>query len=73
MRLFGPAEIIAEDEIVSVNGAGDTFLGVLVAGLAHGTLPYDRLVDIAQQAAVMTLKSSDSVHPDISMLRDSLM
>jgi len=34
MRLFPPVEVV--EDIVSVNGVGDTFLGVLVVGLAKG-------------------------------------
>ncbi|KAJ5739873.1 hypothetical protein N7533_012657 [Penicillium manginii] len=34
MRLFPPAATLAPHEVVSVNGAGDTLLGVVVSGLA---------------------------------------
>ncbi|GKT83193.1 IDGA domain-containing protein [Colletotrichum tofieldiae] len=36
MRLFPPAETVAVEDIVSVNGVGDTFLGVMIAGLSKG-------------------------------------
>ncbi|THC93255.1 hypothetical protein EYZ11_007274 [Aspergillus tanneri] len=36
MRLFPPAAVLAEEEIVSVNGAGDTLLGAVISGLARG-------------------------------------
>ncbi|KAI5866900.1 Indigoidine synthase A like protein-domain-containing protein [Durotheca rogersii] len=57
MRMFPAAEQV--DDVVSVNGVGDTFLGVLVAGLAQGGRVED-LVDIAQKAAVLTLRSPQS-------------
>ncbi|KAI0125992.1 Indigoidine synthase A like protein-domain-containing protein [Xylariales sp. AK1849] len=56
MRLFPVAEPVRD--VVSVNGVGDTFLGVLIAGLARGAKIED-LVHIAQKGAVMTLRSSD--------------
>ena len=70
MRLFPAAERVLEEDIVSVNGVGDTFLGALVAGLAvAGGVKLEDLVDIAQQAAVMTLKSKEAVSPEIAALR----
>jgi pseudouridine-5'-phosphate glycosidase/pseudouridine kinase len=62
MRLFpglGPV-----DDVVSVNGVGDTFLGVLVAGMTKG-LEMERVVNIAQRGAVMTLRSSKAVSPEL--------
>jgi len=68
MRLFPAAETVRQGEVVSVNGVGDTFLGVLIAGLAKG-LEYDeQLINIAQKAAAMSLKSSEAVSPNISDL-----
>jgi pseudouridylate synthase / pseudouridine kinase len=64
MRLF-PAERV--DEVVSVNGVGDTFLGVMVAGLARGGKA-ERLVDVAQKGAVLTLQSFESVSDDLGAL-----
>ena len=70
MRLFPPAETVRQDEIVSVNGVGDTFLGVLVAGLAKDNpKPLDELVMLAQRGSIMTLKSTESVSTEISSLR----
>lgn len=65
MRLFPPVEKV--EDIVSVNGVGDTFLGVLISGLAQGGR-VDKLVDIAQRGAVMTLKSTESVSPSLGSL-----
>jgi pseudouridine-5'-phosphate glycosidase/pseudouridine kinase len=48
------------DQVVSVNGAGDTFLGVAVAGLVRGE-PLESVVEKAQRAAVLTLQSREAV------------
>ncbi len=69
MRLFPPIELVPDDEILSVNGVGDTFLGILVAGLVRespGKL-FD-LIDVAQEGSVMTLKSKETVSPKIRTL-----
>ena len=72
MRLF-PSVEVPENEIISVNGAGDTFLGVLVAGLAKpNPKKVEDLIDIAQRGSVMTLKSEESVSPQVSELRSEL-
>lgn len=70
MRLFPPAEKVKD--IVSVNGVGDTFLGVLIAGLARGLKLDERLINLAQRGAVMTLRSPESVSPQLSSLRSEL-
>ncbi|KAL3306400.1 carbohydrate kinase contains PfkB domain [Colletotrichum asianum] len=71
MRLFPPAEKVAIEDIVSVNGVGDTFLGVMIAGLAKGG-KVQNLIDVAQKAAVLTLKSHESVSPDLGRLDEAL-
>ena len=73
LRLFPPAEELSGDQIASVNGVGDTFLGIIVAGLAKET-PKDvmSLVDIAQKGSVMTLKSKEAISPDILLLKSAL-
>lgn len=73
MRLFPPVETVSSDEVVSVNGVGDTFLGVLIAGLTKEK-PRNivDLIDIAQRGSVMTLKSKEAVSPQISTLQNSL-
>ncbi|KAL9042249.1 MAG: hypothetical protein Q9180_000737 [Flavoplaca navasiana] len=69
MRLFPPAEQVQAAEVTSVNGAGDTFLGIIIAGLAR-----DRpkalidLIQIAQKGSVMSLKSTEAVSPKIREL-----
>lgn len=69
MRMFRPAEEVKD--VVSVNGVGDTFLGVLIAGLARGGR-VDGLVDVAQEAAVMTLRSREAVSPELGRLEGRL-
>ncbi|KAK3695107.1 Indigoidine synthase A like protein-domain-containing protein [Podospora appendiculata] len=69
MRLFPAAETVRD--VVSVNGVGDTFLGVLVAGLAQGGR-IENLVDVAQRAAVLTLKSHESVSDELFGLKNEL-
>jgi len=73
MRLFNPAEEVKPEDIVSVNGVGDTFAGTLVAELAKAKAEgknkgVEECIDIAQRAAVLTLKSSEAVNPAISAL-----
>ena len=73
LRLFPPAEVVPEEEIISVNGVGDTFLGIVVAGLAKDNpKPIEELVQIAQRGAVMTLKSKESVSEKIATLKSQL-
>lgn len=65
MRYYPSAEEV--DDVVSVNGVGDTFLGVLAAGLVRrGKL--HRFMGFAQAAAVMTLRSKEAVSPELGML-----
>lgn len=68
MRLFPAIEKV--DDVVSVNGVGDTFLGVIIAGLARGLKLEQRLINIAQRGAVMTLRSTESVSPELSKLNE---
>ncbi|KAL8715979.1 MAG: hypothetical protein Q9220_000646 [cf. Caloplaca sp. 1 TL-2023] len=73
MRLLPPAEKVSTTQVVSVNGIGDTFLGMVIAGLAkESPRALAEIVDIAQQGSVMTLKSMEAVSPDISKLREAL-
>ena len=44
MQYFPPAELVPREEIVSVNGVGDTFVGVLLA----------RIVELETEAASET-------------------
>lgn len=73
MRLFPPVEMLQDDHIVSVNGVGDTFLGVIIAGLVkEKPKGLEELVDLAQRGSVMTLKSKEAVSPQISTLCSAL-
>ncbi|KAK5731618.1 hypothetical protein LTR17_011210 [Elasticomyces elasticus] len=71
MRLFPVVEQVDAEEVVSVNGVGDTLAGTLVAGLTErgGRARVEDLVDVAQRAAVLTLKSKESVSPGLGTLR----
>ncbi|KAI5210156.1 IdgA domain protein [Aureobasidium subglaciale] len=74
MRLFPAAEKVDVKDIVSVNGVGDSFLGTIVAGLAKRgkDAKIEELIDIAQMAAVLTLKSKEAVSPELASLRSML-
>lgn len=71
MRLFPAVEEVEVEDIVSVNGVGDTFCGTVVAGLAskQGRGRVEDFIDIAQRAAVLTLKSKEAVSPGLGTLR----
>ncbi|KAI1810248.1 Indigoidine synthase A like protein-domain-containing protein [Poronia punctata] len=70
MRMFPSVEQVTD--VVSVNGIGDTFLGTLVAGLAHGG-KIENLVNVAQKAAVLTLRSPQSVSERLGLLERELI
>lgn len=71
MRLFPSVEAIRAEDVASVNGVGDTFAGTLLAGLARRgrDAKVEDLIDLAQRAAVLTLKSRESVAPGLGTLR----
>ena len=70
MRLFPPAEVVRQEDIVSVNGVGDTMLGVLMAGLVRNGSRLEELIPTAQQGAVRTLKSAAAVSPEVQGLKN---
>ncbi|KAJ5138943.1 Pseudouridine-5'-phosphate glycosidase [Penicillium bovifimosum] len=73
MRLFAPGTAMAADDIVSVNGAGDTLLGVLVAGLAKdSSVRVEDIIPIAQEASRKTLASAGGVSKGLVEMRGSL-
>ncbi|KAJ5202565.1 hypothetical protein N7449_004644 [Penicillium cf. viridicatum] len=73
MRLFPPAAILGADDIVSVNAAGDTLLGVVVAGLAKGpSVRIEDVIPIAQEASRKTLASAGGVSKELVELRGLL-
>lgn len=70
MRLFPSVEEVNSNDVASVNGVGDTFAGTLVAGLANRPgAKIEELIDLAQRAAVLSLKSKESVSPGLGTLR----
>lgn len=74
MRLFRPARELDGTDVVSVNGVGDTFLGVMMAGIARSGIDWlDELIPIAQEGSVMTLRSREAVHPLLGLLRRKLL
>ncbi|KAJ9622539.1 hypothetical protein H2204_011552 [Knufia peltigerae] len=68
MRLIPPSQEVRQEEIVSVNGIGDTMLGVIVAGLGKG-YTLEEVIPIAQEAAVLTLKSPEAVSPEVQSIQ----
>jgi pseudouridine-5'-phosphate glycosidase/pseudouridine kinase len=69
MRLFPPAAELADDIIVSVNGAGDTLLGAVISGLASGRDRVEDVIPLAQEASLLTLKSSGGVSTELAQLQ----
>ncbi|CAI7586585.1 unnamed protein product [Penicillium pancosmium] len=74
MRLFPPAATLAPHEVVSVNGAGDTLLGVVVSGLAKAgsAARIENILPVAQEASRRTLTSAGGVSKDLAGLRSQL-
>jgi pseudouridine-5'-phosphate glycosidase/pseudouridine kinase len=68
VRLFPPERVLAPEEVVSVNGIGDTFCGALAVGLTRKARVQD-VVDFAQKAAGLSLRSRESVSPELAGLR----
>ncbi|KAF2203898.1 hypothetical protein GQ43DRAFT_454125 [Delitschia confertaspora ATCC 74209] len=68
MRLFSPERVLGPGEVVSVNGIGDTFLGVLASGLVKGG-KIDEVVPVAQRASGLSLMSRESVSPRLRELK----
>ncbi len=72
MRHFAPPKVLDANkgEIAGVNGAGDTFLGALVAKMAKDAeCPVENAILFAQEAALLTLQSSNSVSERLSSLK----
>ncbi|KAL2866394.1 pseudouridine-5'-phosphate glycosidase/carbohydrate kinase family protein [Aspergillus lucknowensis] len=69
MRLFPAAAMLKEGDIVSVNGAGDTLLGAVIAGLASGQERVENILPLAQEASLLTLKSAGGVSTDLARLQ----
>lgn len=78
MRLFPPDTVLTDQDVVSVNGAGDTLLGVVVAGLAiqsptNQPKNLEDIIPVAQNASARTLQSPESVSVDVKDLRKLLL
>ncbi|KAL4806459.1 Indigoidine synthase A like protein-domain-containing protein [Aspergillus unguis] len=69
MRLFPPAARLADEAIVSVNGAGDTLLGAVISGLASGRERVEDVLPLAQEASLLTLKSPGGVSTNLAQLQ----
>jgi pseudouridine-5'-phosphate glycosidase/pseudouridine kinase len=66
IRWFPPPAVLESTEIVSVNGAGDTFLGAILSALTRPDCPaVEDVVDFAQAQAARSLKSRETVSPDL--------
>lgn len=71
---FPPLQV-AQDVALNTTGAGDSLVGALLATLAqdphafNSPLTLSRTIDIAQQAAIMTLQSPHAVSPSLSSLK----
>lgn len=74
MRLFSPEANLSSEDVVSVNGAGDTLLGVLVAGLAKNAshLSIENILSVAQEASRKTLISAGGVSRELVDLQGRL-
>lgn len=68
VRLFPVEKMLRDEEVVSVNGIGDTFVGALAAGLVQGRR-IQNVVSFAQKAATLSLRSKDSVSPELRSLK----
>ena len=68
VRLFGTERVLKGEEVVSVNGIGDTFAGVLAAALVGGRTLAEA-VSVAQKAAGLSLQSAEAVSGEVGGLR----
>ncbi|KAL5424238.1 hypothetical protein PMIN04_003300 [Paraphaeosphaeria minitans] len=67
VRLY-PTKVLEKEDVVSVNGCGDTFVGALAVGLSKKKRVQE-CVGLAQRAAGLTLRSRESVSPELKSLR----
>jgi pseudouridine-5'-phosphate glycosidase/pseudouridine kinase len=71
VRLFSPERVLAPEEVVSVNGIGDTFCGALAVGLVKGG-KVQGVLDFAQRAAGLSLRCRESVSGELVGLRGEI-
>ncbi|KAF1942433.1 IdgA domain-containing protein [Clathrospora elynae] len=70
VRLFEVERVLKPEEVVSVNGIGDTFCGALAHGLARGgEVKVQDVVGFAQRAAGCSLKSREAVSGELRRLK----
>ena len=73
-----PAVPIGRDEVVSVTGAGDTLVGALCAAITRDQkLFYNKekleaAIRVAQEAAVLSLRSIRAISPSLGDIRHSM-
>jgi pseudouridine-5'-phosphate glycosidase/pseudouridine kinase len=67
IRLFPVSRVLTPEEIVSVNGIGDTFCGALASQLAKGKRVQD-IIPFGQRAAGESLRSREAVSPALREL-----
>jgi pseudouridylate synthase / pseudouridine kinase len=73
VEYFPAAEQLTEKTgLVSVNGAGDTFVGAVAAGLSLGKALED-IIGVAQEASLMTLRSRAAVAEGLGVLGSRLL
>lgn len=72
MRRFPAVETIDPADLQSNKGAGNTLIGILIAGLSRGLALDEDLINIAQRGAIMTLKCKQAVSPSLGELTYSL-
>ncbi|KAE8835778.1 hypothetical protein HRS9139_03876 [Pyrenophora teres f. teres] len=68
VRLFPVEKVLQPEEVISVNGIGDTFCGALAHALSQGRRIQD-VVAFAQRAASLSLRSREAVSPELKGLR----
>ncbi|KAI4671455.1 uncharacterized protein J4E88_009120 [Alternaria novae-zelandiae] len=68
IRLFPVEKVLQPNEVVSVNGIGDTFCGAVAHGLGRGMRVKD-VVGFAQRAAGESLRSREAVGEGLRGLR----
>jgi pseudouridine-5'-phosphate glycosidase/pseudouridine kinase len=75
VSLYPPSEVVEAGKSVNVTGAGDSFVGVLAAGISlNSTILRDptrakHLITTAQRASVLSLGTSRAVSSRVSDLR----
>ncbi|KAI7869978.1 Ribokinase-like protein [Spinellus fusiger] len=66
---YFPPETVLPEQIKSVTGAGDCFVGTLLANLMHSRphpVPWSALIQQSQKSSVLTLQSALAVSQSIS-------